>query len=212
MSQQRSQSELNTWLVEEMYEQYREDPSELSASWRDFFADYRPGDNAPGGAPSSSGNGKAAASEPEPSSDSSPIPVPDTIDVDKATRLRGVSARIVENMETSLSVPTATSVRDIPAKLLEVNRRIANNYLRRTRGGKVSFTHLIAYAMVRAVADVPAMTTTYLEVDGKPAVGRPDHFGLGLAVDIEKEDGSRQLAGHQGTRWTSSSSCPPTRS
>jgi multifunctional 2-oxoglutarate metabolism enzyme len=55
-------------------------------------------------------------------------------------------------METSLGVPTATSVRDVPAKLLEVNRRIINNYLRRTRGGKVSFTHLIAYAMVKAVA------------------------------------------------------------
>ena len=192
MPQQHSQSELNTWLVEEMYEQYREDPSELSASWRDFFADYRPGENAPGGARTPSGNGKADGA-PAASTGSSPIPVPDTIDVEQATRLRGVGARIVENMETSLSVPTATSVRDIPAKLLEVNRRIANNYLRRTRGGKVSFTHLIAYAMVRAVADVPAMANTYLEVDGKPAVGRPEHFGLGLAVDIEKEDGSRQL-------------------
>ena len=192
MPQQHSQSELNTWLVEEMYEQYREDPSELSASWRDFFADYRPGENAPGGARTPSGNGKADGA-PAASAASSPIPVPDTIDVEQATRLRGVGARIVENMEASLSVPTATSVRDIPAKLLEVNRRIANNYLRRTRGGKVSFTHLIAYAMVRAVADVPAMANTYLEVEGKPAVGRPEHFGLGLAVDIEKEDGSRQL-------------------
>ena len=191
MSQQRSQSELNTWLVEEMYEQYREDPSQLSASWRDFFADYRPGDTSSSApAATSSGNGSSAPAEPKASS---PIPVPDTIDLDQATRLRGVGARIVENMETSLQVPTATSVRDIPAKLLEVNRRIANNYLRRTRGGKVSFTHLIAYAMVQAAKAVPAMTNTYVEQDGKPAVGRPDHLGLGLAVDIEKDDGSRQL-------------------
>jgi 2-oxoglutarate decarboxylase len=190
MSQQRSQSELNTWLVEEMYEQYREDPSQLSASWRDFFADYRPGGNGQG---ADRGSGDGAGAETRESTSPSPIPVPDTIDVEQATKLRGVGARIVENMETSLAVPTATSVRDIPAKLLEVNRRIANNYLRRTRGGKVSFTHLIAYAMVRATADVPAMTNTYLEVDGKPAVARPEHLGLGLAVDIEKDDGSRQL-------------------
>jgi multifunctional 2-oxoglutarate metabolism enzyme len=96
-------------------------------------------------------------------------------------------------METSLGVPTATSVRDVPAKLLEVNRRIVNNYLRRTRGGKVSFTHLIAYAMVKAVEDVPAMTNTFAEVDGKPAVMQAEHFGLGLAVDVEKDDGSRSL-------------------
>jgi 2-oxoglutarate dehydrogenase E1 component len=96
-------------------------------------------------------------------------------------------------METSLGVPTATSVRDVPAKLLEVNRRIVNNYLRRTRGGKVSFTHLIAYAMVRAVRDVPAMKNTFAEVDGKPAVIQADSFGLGLAVDIENDDGSRSL-------------------
>jgi 2-oxoglutarate dehydrogenase E1 component len=84
-------------------------------------------------------------------------------------------------------------VRDVPAKLLEVNRRIVNNYLRRTRGGKVSFTHLIAYAMVKAVESVPAMISTFTEVDGKPAVSRAKHFGLGLAVDVEKDDGSRTL-------------------
>ena len=109
-------------------------------------------------------------------------------------RMRGVGARIVENMETSLGVPTATSVRDVPAKLLEVNRRIINNYLRRTRGGKVSFTHLIAYAMVKAVEAVPAMKSTFAEAeDGKPVVVRADNFGLGLAVDVENKDGSRSL-------------------
>jgi multifunctional 2-oxoglutarate metabolism enzyme len=190
MADPRSQSELNTWLVEEMYEQYRQDPSQLTASWRDFFADYRPGDSGPSAEPAANGGSGGGGGPVRVASD---IPIPDTIDVEQATRLRGVGARIVENMETSLTVPTATSVRDIPAKLLEVNRRIANNYLRRTRGGKVSFTHLIAYAMVRAVETVPAMTNTYLEVEGKPAVGRPEHFGLGLAVDVEKDDGTRQL-------------------
>jgi multifunctional 2-oxoglutarate metabolism enzyme len=204
----RSQSELNAWLVEEMYEQYREDPDSLSKGWRDFFADYRPEEAATGGGPSS-GNGhgaesargkKAAEGGRDRVSQAEGEAAPRRKAAATVTeggpepqRLRGAGARIVENMETSLGVPTATSVRDVPAKLLEVNRRIINNYLRRTRGGKVSFTHLIAYAMVRAVEDVPAMKNTYAEVDGKPALLRDDHFGLGLAVDIENKDGSRSL-------------------
>jgi multifunctional 2-oxoglutarate metabolism enzyme len=70
-------------------------------------------------------------------------------------------------MDRSLAVPTATSVREVPAKLLEVNRRIINNYLKRIDGGKVSFTHLIAYAMVRALDEVPAMVRRYTEVEGQ---------------------------------------------
>ena len=185
----RSQSELNAWLVEEMYEQYREDPDELSPGWRDFFEDYRPtdGDGA-------NGAGTIAEQEEVERSRSRKAVAKPSEDGPEPERIRGVGARIVENMETSLGVPTATSVRDVPAKLLEVNRRIVNNYLRRTRGGKVSFTHLIAYAMVRAVQDVPAMKNVFSETEeGKPAVLRPEHVGLGLAVDVENDDGSRSL-------------------
>ncbi len=109
--------------------------------------------------------------------------------------LRGVAAKIVENMEASLGVPTATSFRDVPAKLLEVNRRVINGYLGRTRGGKVSFTHILGYAIVRAISEtVPRMNSTYLEGDdGKPRVIRHEHIGMGLAVDVEKADGSRSL-------------------
>ncbi len=109
--------------------------------------------------------------------------------------LRGVAARIVTNMEASLGVPTATSFREVPAKLLEVNRTVLNNHLRRVRGGKVSFTHLIGYAVIRAVAGtVPNMKNTF-EVDenGKPILIRNPHVNLGIAVDLEKEDGSRTL-------------------
>ena len=187
----RSRSELNVWLVEEMYEKYREDPDELSPGWRDFFEDYRPDGALPGsdGGAKDVGSRDASTSvEPEAAVASVPEGGPEP------ERIRGVGARIVENMETSLGVPTATSVRDVPAKLLEVNRKIINNYLRRTRGGKVSFTHLIAYAMVRAVEDVPAMTRIYTQTeDGKPAVLRRDHLGIGLAVDVENDDGSRSL-------------------
>ncbi|WP_373994158.1 multifunctional oxoglutarate decarboxylase/oxoglutarate dehydrogenase thiamine pyrophosphate-binding subunit/dihydrolipoyllysine-residue succinyltransferase subunit [Demequina sp. NBRC 110055] len=108
-------------------------------------------------------------------------------------RLRGPAARVVANMEASLEVPTATSVRTIPAKLLIDNRIVINNHLTRTRGGKVSFTHLIGYAIVEALAELPAMNAAYVEDDGKPAVSTPEHINFGLAIDLAKPDGSRQL-------------------
>ncbi len=109
--------------------------------------------------------------------------------------IRGAAARVVANMEASLGVPTATSFRQVPAKLLEVNRRILNNHLGRTAGGKVSFTHIIGYAVVRAISDsVPAMGSTYTTGrDGAPRVSRHEHVGLGIAVDQARADGSRSL-------------------
>ena len=94
-------------------------------------------------------------------------------------------------------MPTATSVRTVPAKLLEVNRQILNNQLARTTGAKVSFTHLIGYAVVRALGVVPALNAS-LRADRStagrgPGVVRHRHVGLGLAVDLEKSDGSRTL-------------------
>ena len=99
-------------------------------------------------------------------------------------------------MEASLAVPTATSVRAVPAALLEVNRKIINNQLGRTTGGKISFTHLIGFAVVKALGAVPAMNASFVaDADGKgtPGVVRHRHVGLGLAVDVEKPDGSRTL-------------------
>lgn len=108
-------------------------------------------------------------------------------------RLRGPAARVVANMEASLEVPTATSVRTVPAKLLMDNRVVANNHLSRTRGGKISFTHLIGFAIVEALAQFPAMNTAFTKVDGKPAVATPEHVNFGLAIDMAKDDGTRQL-------------------
>ncbi len=109
--------------------------------------------------------------------------------------IKGVGKRIVANMEASLEVPTATSYREIPAKLLEINRKIINGYLGRTRGGKVSFTHIIGYALVRALADhVPACNSSFTTgPEGEPRIVRNEHVGLGLAIDMEKRDGSRSL-------------------
>ncbi len=110
-----------------------------------------------------------------------------------AKLLRGPAARVVSNMEASLAVPTATSVRAVPAKLLIDNREVLNNQLSRSRGGKVSYTHLIGYALVRALAEMPAMNVSFTTVDGKPAVVSHEAVNLGLAIDLAKPDGSRQL-------------------
>jgi len=109
------------------------------------------------------------------------------------TVLRGAPARTAQNMDISLTVPTATSVRDVPVKLLWDNRTVINNHLARARGGKVSFTHLIGYALVQAVKAMPEMNSGYDVIDGKPHQITPTHINLGLAIDVPKSDGTRQL-------------------
>jgi multifunctional 2-oxoglutarate metabolism enzyme len=184
----------NEWLVDEMYERFRADPGSVSESWQDFFAGYEPRQQAP----------TPAADRAEPEAEPAPAPKPEAEAEPKADEkepaeppgdpIKGAAARIVANMEASLQVPTATSYREVPAKLLEVNRRVMNGYLGRTQGGKISFTHLIGYAVVRAIADeVPAMNASYTEADGKPRIVRHEHLGLGLAVDLAKDDGTRTL-------------------
>jgi 2-oxoglutarate dehydrogenase E1 component len=126
------------------------------------------------------------------------MPEPAGAPTEPATPLRGAPARVAANMEASLGVPTATSFRVVPARLLEANRKILNNQLSRVGGGKVSFTHLIGYAVVKALGAVPVMNSTYVPAgDGGgravPSVIRHEHVGLGLAVDQERPDGSRTL-------------------
>nr|WP_210737425.1 multifunctional oxoglutarate decarboxylase/oxoglutarate dehydrogenase thiamine pyrophosphate-binding subunit/dihydrolipoyllysine-residue succinyltransferase subunit [Cellulomonas hominis] len=271
----------NTWLVDELYEQYLQDKTAVDPAWWDFFEGYRPsaptpttsgapdgasGDAAPAapaaapaatapaapavtpeprpappaerpgtvadtGAPRPARTGDGAVPpapapaatsapqeqptprDPEPAPVTSPVAtaqpatapyapaakaareaeqeVPEV--PDETQRLRGPAARVVTNMEASLEVPTATSVRAIPAKLLVDNRIVINNHLARGRGGKVSFTHLIGFALVEALGEMPAMNSAYTLVDGKPAVLTPAHVNLGLAIDLAKPDGTRQL-------------------
>ncbi len=103
--------------------------------------------------------------------------------------LRGAANAIVKNMNASLTLPTATSVRALPAKLMMDNRVVINNHLKRTRGGKVSFTHLIGYAMVQAVKAYPNMNNHYEEIDGKPHSVTPTSINLGLAIDMKSKGG-----------------------
>ncbi|MGB2922852.1 MAG: multifunctional oxoglutarate decarboxylase/oxoglutarate dehydrogenase thiamine pyrophosphate-binding subunit/dihydrolipoyllysine-residue succinyltransferase subunit, partial [Mycobacterium sp.] len=112
---------------------------------------------------------------------------------DETQVLRGAAAAVVKNMSASLDVPTATSVRAIPAKAMIDNRIVINNHLKRTRGGKISFTHLLGYAIVQAVKKFPNMNRHFAEVDGKPNAVTPAHTNLGLAIDLQGKNGSRQL-------------------
>jgi 2-oxoglutarate dehydrogenase E1 component len=176
----------NAWLVDDMYEQYRADPSSVSESWREFFADVAE-TTSPTSATLTEGAARAAEVTP-PSAQAGPEPM--------ASPLRGAAARIAMNMEASLAVPTATSVRSVPARLLEVNRSVLNQHLVLTSGARVSFTHLIGFAVVRALQAVPALNSSFVaDSDGKgtPGVVHHSHIGLGIAVDVSKPDGARAL-------------------
>ena len=209
----------NEWLVEEMYQRFLKDPSSVGSAWHDFFADYRreapaeeqaeqaapeaPAASAPAAtrpattAPAPTGPVLTApvtqAPAPAAKAPTGPTPVRTAPEGATVRPLRGAASRVVANMEASLGVPTATSVRGVPAKLLADNRLVINRHLERGRGGKVSFTHLIGYALVQALADQPAMNSSFAMVDGKPAVVQPEHVNLGIAIDLQRPDGSRSL-------------------
>jgi len=178
----------NAWLVDEMYERYRADPGSVSPSWRDFFEGYGPENGR--------GLSSPVSARPPALPPMAPVAAPAPTRPGEAPAgevLRGAAARLAVNMEASLAIPTATSTRVVAARLLEVNRKVLNGYLGRTGGGKVSFTHLIGYAVVRAVAAVPAMNASFVKSADEARVVRHPHVGLGLAVDVPKADGTRTL-------------------
>ncbi|MFU8945679.1 multifunctional oxoglutarate decarboxylase/oxoglutarate dehydrogenase thiamine pyrophosphate-binding subunit/dihydrolipoyllysine-residue succinyltransferase subunit [Mycetocola zhadangensis] len=211
----------NEWLVDEMYEQYVADKNSVDQSWWPILENYSPvkGDAAtrpappahPVTAPIPVIGSQPAARTTSVQPKAAPIPAdaprnaptkpkaPESTDApadgpqDTVRPLRGMAKSLATNMDVSLTVPTATSVRTIPAKLMIDNRIVINNHLKRARGGKVSFTHLIGWALIQALKDFPSQNVYYDVVDGKPSVVAPAHVGLGIAIDIPKPDGSRAL-------------------
>ncbi|WP_347350232.1 multifunctional oxoglutarate decarboxylase/oxoglutarate dehydrogenase thiamine pyrophosphate-binding subunit/dihydrolipoyllysine-residue succinyltransferase subunit [Intrasporangium sp.] len=202
----------NEWLVDELYQQYLSDKNSVDRAWWSFFEDYRSdtgrgdGDGtvaaparpdrpvAPPPAAPAPATLPAAATVTPTAAAERPSPAPAVVaEGDLVRPLRGAPARVVTNMNASLEVPTATSVRAVPAKLLIDNRVVINNHLARSRGGKVSFTHLIGYAMIKALRQMPVMNHSYVVQNGKPAIVEPAHVGFGLAIDVRKDDGSRTL-------------------
>jgi multifunctional 2-oxoglutarate metabolism enzyme len=207
----------NMWLIDEMYRRYQDDPESVGAGWRDFFEDFKPKLGEPPGAaepvPRSTGARPVGPSpRPAPTREAAAggdgredgtggpnvrppqaARAPAAPPPGESTPLRGAGARIAQNMAASLEIPTATSFRFVPAKLLEENRRVINRFLATGGGGKVSFTHLIGWAIIRALEAVPAMKSSFVDVGGAPHVVRAETVNLGLAVDVQKADRSRSL-------------------
>jgi 2-oxoglutarate dehydrogenase E1 component len=179
--------DLNQAFEEELYYDFLKDPSSVSSEWRDYF---------------SKANGKSIATIPVNGrgetvhvshvvADSTPHA--DRIDLDKLTELPNIPTKIAENMEESLTVPTATSVRSIPVKPLDENRRIINKYLIRQRRSRISFSHLLLWAIVRTLKEYPAMNDNFVKKDGKYYRQINNEINIGVAVDVEKKNGDRLL-------------------
>ena len=193
----------NASYVQGLLERYRNNPDLVDDSWRAYFSELlrdgsAPSDNGRNVSSSPSSDGQTAsvqtATAPAIAPKQAPAPAATPIPEDaEVVPIRGGALKIVENMEQSLSVPTATSQRRIPVKLLDENRSIINKYLIENDRGKASYTHLIAWAIVRAIEDFPQLNDGYVEIDSTPARAKRPHVNLGIAIDIAKKDGSRTL-------------------
>jgi multifunctional 2-oxoglutarate metabolism enzyme len=175
----------NDWLIDEMRARWLVDPGSVSQTWAEYFQE-------------SNGQAVSPTKAPPAKQDAAPPPPdePEATDLagDNAAPLRGIAATIAKRMDESLGVPTATSFRVVPSKLLEVNRLILNNQLKRLpSGGRVSFTHLIGFAVVRALRENPSLSVSYAEFGGEPHTVQHDQVNFGLAIDIERGNGERVL-------------------
>lgn len=186
----------NANYVEELLRQYRHDASLVGEEWAGYFSRLL-GRMVPAVA----GQVGGAVDVPPPPADRGTVARAATPAASGAESeaglerliIRGPAVKIVENMEASLAVPTATSIRQIQIKLLDENRRWINRHLESQGRGKTSFTHFIAWAMLRAIARYPQLNDGYQEIDGAPTRLKRAEVNLGVAVDVQKRDGTRSL-------------------
>lgn len=183
----------NAGFAQVMYEEFLRDPASVDAEWRLLFESGVVGEapalNGSGAAPKVEAGAPAPAAAP-----AAPEAVPGPSLPASAVQIKGPAARLVQNMNESLTVPTATTFRELPVAQLEDARKALNAALKQAgRNEKISFTHLIAWAIVRATKQHPVMGHTFAEQDGKPARITPAGINLGLAVDVTRKDGSRGL-------------------
>ncbi|HJT66819.1 MAG TPA: multifunctional oxoglutarate decarboxylase/oxoglutarate dehydrogenase thiamine pyrophosphate-binding subunit/dihydrolipoyllysine-residue succinyltransferase subunit [Pyrinomonadaceae bacterium] len=199
----------NAEYVQGLLERFRNNPDLVDDSWRSYFSEIlgtgatqTSGNGAKATAPVAivETDGDARGARREASAAAAAAPVPEAKPVEarppadlEAVPLRGPALKIVENMESSLNVPTATSERRIPVKLLDENRRLINQYLAEHDRGKASYTHLIAFALLRALEVYPQLNDGYFNGEGGPARLKRPHVNLGVAVDLTKKDGTRTL-------------------
>ena len=211
----------NEWLVDELYEQFQVDKNSVDKEWWPILEKYQPlkgevASGAPVGEAPSLANDPHPVTAPIPVIGTQPVarttsvpakpqPIPaqapalnshgasESAEDAVVTPLRGMSKTLASNMDESLTVPTATSVRTIPAKLMIDNRIVINSHMARTRGGKVSFTHIIGWALIQTLKEFPSQNVFYAEIEGKPSVVAPARINLGIAIDLPKPDGTRSL-------------------
>src|SRR5213596_3326519 len=183
----------NAAFVQVMYEQYLRDPASVGDEWRQLFDNGKvaelpviPTSREEVLRETGKGKGEREAAE-APAIPLSPLPASPGL-----TPITGPAARLVQNMTDSLSVPTATWFREVTVDVLDARRRELNTQLA-AAGRKISYTHLIGYAIARAARELPVMTHAFRDVDGKPHRFDPHAVHLGLAVDVEKKDGSHAL-------------------
>lgn len=179
---------LNTWYVLELLDEYNNNPDSVSDNWKDLFKNLNLASNGK--------NKKGELKQHQSTSSASNqniVSMPLPAEGEEAAVIRGVGAKVIENMNSSLSVPTATTFRTIPVKVLEENRRIINEHLKKKNGGKISFTHIIGWAIVKGIDFVPVMNNAFTVINNEPNLIRKKDVNLGLAVDLEKKDGSRSL-------------------
>ncbi len=179
----------NRAYVWELLQDYLRDPASVDRTWQDFFLGLAK--DTPHALMRTAPLPDQAE---QPSQDSARAEVFQTpIDGRSVTALKGAAARIVENMEASLSLPTATSFRTIPAKVLEENRRLMNQYLHLSNGRKISFTHIVAWAIVEALKAFPNLNASFTRVGGEPYREGKSAVNIGLAIDITRKGGARSL-------------------
>lgn len=178
----------NAGFAQVMYEEFLRDPGSVDASWRRLFES-----GVIGEVPARNGASAPTRSE-EPVASPSAAPAPEAPASADSIPIKGPAARLAQNMNESLTVPTATTFRELAVARLEAARKGLNDSLKQAgRNEKISFTHLIAWAIVRATRQHPVMGHTFAEVDGKPVRITPPGINLGLAVDVTRKDGSRGL-------------------
>src|SRR5262252_11205975 len=151
---------VNSWLEDELYQQYLHDRTAVDESWKHVFEEN--GGTKPASAPSPLGPPRPATPPPPPAAAS------ENDGADQFQPLRGAAGRIAENMAASLAIPLATSQRTIAVKVMDENRRIINQHRGLVGRSKVSYTHIIGWAVVKALEDLPGINYAYAEKDGQP--------------------------------------------
>ncbi|MEO8447569.1 MAG: multifunctional oxoglutarate decarboxylase/oxoglutarate dehydrogenase thiamine pyrophosphate-binding subunit/dihydrolipoyllysine-residue succinyltransferase subunit, partial [bacterium] len=184
---------VNTWYVLELLSDYKNDPASVSDTWKNLFKELNLiNGNGAGTLSKAQTQTKQVTGQPQ-SQVQSQVIMPAPGEGEETNIIRGVGAKIIENMNNSLTIPTATTFRTIPVKVLEENRRIINEYLKKKSGQKISYTHIIGWAIVKGIEYVQVMNNSYTIIKGEPILVKKNDVNLGLAVDLEKKDGSRSL-------------------